>query len=773
MATNISGLTYYKLDASLHGYPGDITKNCALRGEEVDGNFNFLRGQDIKELSIDEKGNLYLTRYDGEVIFAKQPEQDNESYLQGQDIKEASFDNNNNLYLTKYNGDVIKAHLPEKIDNQLILDTDTGLVTMITPEGERAVLNEKTTIELFYDYTIKGDGTKFHPLSVSTLLRTGYHAPAIKLITEGSSLPTKNMSKHDRYVTEERISRFGKLYPSEAMGAITARLNEIDSVWRIPTKEDWDTILNAIDCVVSNHDSTDSNVNLGEFAGASLKSTQYWYLASDGKLLSNDTYGFSILPVGYCGNRGKDFYGSFGKTSAFWTSTEASSEGDMFVKVFDYDKETVAQDSWGGNYLLSLRLVKDSTGDNFNETEYIDGVTYNCVQIPGTNLIWTRDNVAFDNKEYKGFEPEEWADYEHAVENDGYHANTSSIRYFINEWNGTEWEKQEIREGEKIVIYGGPTNNSSMHEWMVNNGELIDIDACLLNTFDEVRNTFNNAIQKEVEYRQVADAQLQANIDAEASMRAAEDEKIYQKISDTVDEFDVKLGDASSAREDADAQIQVNIDNETTARENADIQLQANIDAEASIRTTEDAKIYQKLDEVISEFNEKLDSNSASGENANAQLQANIDAEASIREAQDNILDEKINQERANRIGDYNHFKEILNEEIKERADSHEVITKVLNAEIKERYDGDFNLLEKINTLTTTTDNSIDALALQFNQMITALQEELDATKEELRQLKANAITDIAGTLNEIKVTRQNNTVIIGFADDAHFIAGA
>ena len=57
--------------------------------------------------------------------------------------------------------------------------------------------------------------------------------------------------------------------------------------------------------------------------------------------------------------------------------------------------------------------------------------------------------------------------------------------------------------------------------------------------------------------------------------------------------------------------------------------------------------------------------------------------------------------------------------------------------------------------------------------MITALQEELDATKEELRQLKANAITDIAGTLNEIKVTRQNNTAIIGFADDAHFIAGA
>ena len=717
MATNISGLTYYKLDASLHGYPGDITKNCALRGEEVDGNFNFLRGQDIKEMSIDEKGNLYLTKYDGSVIFAKQPEQDNENFLHGQDIKEVFFDDNN-LYLVKYNGGILKALLPEKIENKLLLDTDTGLVTMVTPDGDKIVLNEETKAEVFHDYTINGDGSKYHPLSVSNIIKTGCYAPAISIIEGAHNLPTKNVAKHDRYVTKELCSRFGKLYPAEAMDTISTRLTAIDSAWRIPTKEDWDVTLNAIDCVVSNHDSMDSNVNLGEFAGSSLKSTQFWDRTANDKLLSNDTYGFSVLPVGYCGNRGKDFYGSFGKMSAFWTNTEASGEKDMFIKVFEYDKETVAQDSWGGNYLLSLRLVKDFTGDNFNDTEYIDGATYNCVQIPGTTLVWTRDNIGFDNKEYKGFEPEEWSEYENKEH------NVSNVRYFINEWNGTEWEKQEIREGETIVIYGGI--NDTMHRWMVSNGELFDTDAKLLDYINDHNNNLSEWIQNEI-----------------------------------------------TARENADAQIQVNIDNEITARENANAQLQANIDAEASIRTTEDAKIYQKLDEVISEFNEKLDSNSASGENANAQLQANIDAEASIREAQDNILDEKINQERANRIGDYNHFKEILNEEIKERADSHEVITKALNDEIKERYDGDFNLLEKINTLTTTTDNSIDALALQFNQMITALQEELDATKEELRQLKANAITDIAGTLNEIKVTRQNNTAIIGFADDAHFIAGA
>ena len=58
MATNINGLIYYKLDASVHGFPGDITKNCGLRGEEIDGNFNFLRAQDIQSISFDENGTL-------------------------------------------------------------------------------------------------------------------------------------------------------------------------------------------------------------------------------------------------------------------------------------------------------------------------------------------------------------------------------------------------------------------------------------------------------------------------------------------------------------------------------------------------------------------------------------------------------------------------------------------------------------------------------------------------------------------------------------------
>ena len=54
MAANLNGIIYYKLDANTHGYSGDITKNSGLRGEEIDGNFAFLRGHDIEKIHFDE-----------------------------------------------------------------------------------------------------------------------------------------------------------------------------------------------------------------------------------------------------------------------------------------------------------------------------------------------------------------------------------------------------------------------------------------------------------------------------------------------------------------------------------------------------------------------------------------------------------------------------------------------------------------------------------------------------------------------------------------------
>ena len=104
-----------------------------------------------------------------------------------------------------------------------------------------------------------------------------------------------------------------------------------------------------------NHNRQDSNVELGEFAGTVLKATKYWENSADGKVYQKMHIWFYIYPVGYCGNRGKNYYGSFGLSTAFWTSTVEDNHKDMFVK---FEKRW--QRTWGD--YLSLRLVKKFTG---------------------------------------------------------------------------------------------------------------------------------------------------------------------------------------------------------------------------------------------------------------------------------------------------------------------------------------------------------------------------------------------------------------------------
>ena len=58
------GLTYFRLTSP---YEGDITKNCALDGYEVDSNFFTLEGRDVKSVNVN--GNeLVITLLNGETI---------------------------------------------------------------------------------------------------------------------------------------------------------------------------------------------------------------------------------------------------------------------------------------------------------------------------------------------------------------------------------------------------------------------------------------------------------------------------------------------------------------------------------------------------------------------------------------------------------------------------------------------------------------------------------------------------------------------------------
>lgn len=518
MAANTKGLIYYKLDANSYGYPGDITKNGGLRGEEIDGNFNFLRGCDIKEVTFDDKGVLSILKYNGEILKATPIEKPVEP-------------------------EIIEPELPEY---SFSYDSEKGILTIITPKGEEIkiegfITEVSTSNKIFHDDSLIGDGTEQSILRVSNISKTGQYAPAIKLIdTLTEKLPVDNVGFHDRYVTKEYFHQFGKLYPLNGVKKIKERLEEINSEWRIPSKEDWDELLNTLDCNNPNHNSNETNVDLGENAGYILKSNNGWVL-SNGELLSTDACGFSILPVGYCGNRGKDFYGSFGVETAFWTSTVNHDNNQMFVKSFSYDKTTVAQHCWGEDYYLSIRLVKDFNGDNFYGTETINGYTSNCLHIAGTNTVWTQENISFSQEEFEGFTPEEWFD-----------ENEKPCRYYINEWNGKSWDRQEIKNGESIVLY--ENENFAMGEWMVLNGELINhigltennINIKVNEIYESFKNERNERLESEEEIRNNITSETNRAIEAESSLRnSIESEIIRAKESES--EISNKVNDRFNA----------------------------------------------------------------------------------------------------------------------------------------------------------------------------------------------------------------------------------
>lgn len=128
--------------------------------------------------------------------------------------------------------------------------------------------------------------------------------------------------------------------------------------WRLPNKEDWETLL--------------KNVGGDKSAGKVLKSQTAWAEEGNG----TDDYGFSALPAGertyfdVCSVKGSGYlvdfaykakakYDSLGFAANFWTSTK-SSEDNVFVLKLHYNKDAAALISVCDEYYsFSVRCVKE------------------------------------------------------------------------------------------------------------------------------------------------------------------------------------------------------------------------------------------------------------------------------------------------------------------------------------------------------------------------------------------------------------------------------
>lgn len=319
--------------------------------------------------------------------------------------------------------------------------------------------------------------------------RTGQYAPVSEFIDipYGGNMPDPSeKGKGWRIITKEKEDLFGRLYTFEEVLKIDSLLKQSGSKWRVPTKDDWDSLLNGIEInpAYKNH-SVLGNVECGLDAGKFLKSTDKIWRPS--VFSGSDKYNFRILPTGYSDFRAKllleydsnkDVEG-YRNCAAFWTVTPAEilKNGDfgmIYAKFFSYKKRSVMQGIVPKEARLSLRLVSDYTIEN-NKYEEIFGNTYETGLIISPDntyvKVWTLRNLdtTMGSKDF-GYVSKEWEN------------NPSDLRrindiYYINEWKGDFWTKKRLHEGDSVVIVNGP-NNVYNHEWRLcyNNGEYIMAD---------------------------------------------------------------------------------------------------------------------------------------------------------------------------------------------------------------------------------------------------------------------------------------------------------
>ena len=245
----MNGITYYRLKSD---YTGDYTKNCALNGTEVDNNFYVLEGRDVKSIKTEGK-DIVVTLMNGDNVTAK-------GVLDFVTTEDAATT-------------VVKVEF-DKINGVLKLTNANGNIQYI----EGFATNENTDFSVSTDNTLCGDGLRNAPLGVAPSARTGQYKTVKSIInvSEGGNLPKCGNLPGDRYVTCEDISDYGYLYDYRAVREIACELK--NTGWRIPSKADWDDLLNSVepcDCDKT-HDKADKNKFLGKWAGKLLKSKTMW-----------------------------------------------------------------------------------------------------------------------------------------------------------------------------------------------------------------------------------------------------------------------------------------------------------------------------------------------------------------------------------------------------------------------------------------------------------------------------------------------------------------
>ena len=658
----MNAITYFKLKSP---YEGDITKNCALTGSEVDNNFFTLESRDVKSVELkDDK--IVVNLMNGEKLTTDNITED---CVKGLTI---DFDELNGILTITQNG---------------IVQTIKGFAT-----------NYNIAEAISVDGTLVGNGLSEKPVGISPVTKTGQYRPVKKIvkITEDERLPHKPFVG-DRFLTVENINDYGYLYNYEGLKKIACTLKEMGSEWRIPTKEDWDDMLDAVEPNEDFRNHTDARTNkcLGKFAGKFLKSKEYWkndehciddcnsedicidycenncneecacgkhrtchpnYCGEYGSCHHRhrhdnkgiDKYGFRILPAGYA-NEAKDYL-YFKERAYFWTASNHQYR-DAYVKIFAYNKSGVLQDVMASDNYMSVRLVKNFNGDNYKDCEDILGSVYSTVLMPSIKhgkAIWTSVNMSIGDC---------GCGCKHILPNDGQGMEYVK-KYFINEWTGKEWLKKELLDGESVVVIeeGNKNSNDKLDkaytEYRNVNGELVDVASLIYNNvittitpkikdIETNIENLNEKIDNEIERSATKDAELEGAINVL-------EEKIEKNIQD-IQGLNEHLAqtDANIATVNENLVTAINTINQNVA--DGFNTINSAIEAERQIRAEKDTELenainkekedrisdVQALQEEDVRINEKIDVLDAKVDNIEQDLNDKNEQEKTEREAKD------------------------------------------------------------------------------------------------------------------------------------------
>ena len=669
----MNAITYFRLNSP---YTGDVTKNCALTGSEVDNNFYTLEGRDVKSVELQD-GKIVVNLMNGEKL---------------------TTDNITENCITGIEFDEV---------NGILTITQNGIVQTITGFATNYNIGDAISV----DGSLIGNGLPKFPAGISPISKTGQYRPVKRIIkiVDGEKLPIKpNVFPGDRYLTVENVNEYGYLYNYDGLKKIACKLKEVNSEWRIPTKEDWDDMLDAVEPIddFRNHTDVRSNKFLGKFAGKFLKSKEYWKKEqpcgcndenqtcidySDNGCCSEecacgrhipcnpsycgeygtchhvhhhdnsgiDVFGFRAVPAGYA-NEARDFM-YFKERAYFWTATNHEYR-DAYIKSFLYNKSCVLQDVMASDNFMSVRLVKNYNGSNYNEREDILGNTYSTVMMPSMKhgrAIWTSVNLCMGNCECDC-----GCGCQYVVPNNGQGMEFTK-KYFINEWTGREWLRNELKDGESVVVVDNEPN-TNYTEYRVVNGELIDVASLIYDKVIETIAPITEGVETEI---QELDERLTNEIQRSTNKDNEHDEAIeglgtrlttaeggiqentdnIQTLTEHLEQTDVNLATLREDLTNAVTEINAAIEEEKTVRAEKDAQLEEAISAEQQSRIEKDNELVQSIEDEATErlaedtrLQEEIDTLEEITQESIANLDAKIEQEKQDRTAKDEEIEGKL-----------------------------------------------------------------------------------------------------------------------------------